>query len=137
MPKRHQISKEEVVEIEKAYRKNKDKNIDRRLEVLLLHAAGKRRSEISEKTDYSEQRITELVVYEVEVLGYKWKRLTRASWVVKCHFTQRDERFLDVDQAHSAVRKRSISPIRRPRHCRSMTLNSISAMFNQLPCLGV
>jgi len=71
MPKRHEINKEEVVEIEEAYRKNKDKNIDKRLEVLLLHAAGKKRSEISKRTDYSEQRITELVgEYRREGLDY-------------------------------------------------------------------
>jgi transposase len=61
MPKRHEISPEEVEEIKKAYRKNKDKNIDNRLEVLLLHAEGKKRAEISLKTGYSKQRITELV----------------------------------------------------------------------------
>lgn len=27
--------------------------------------------------------------------------------------------------------------IRRDRHCHANTLNSISALFNQLPCLGV
>ena len=61
MPKRHHISEEEVIEIKKIYKKNKDKNIDKRLEVLLLHAEGKKRSEISAKTGYSKQRITELV----------------------------------------------------------------------------
>ena len=61
MPKRHEISAEEVEEIKKAYKKNKDKNIDNRLEVLLLHAEGKKRAEISIRTGYSKQRITELV----------------------------------------------------------------------------
>ena len=71
MPKRQQISAEEVVEIQKKYRKNKDKHIDKRLEVLLLHAEGKKRVEISSKTGYSEQRITELVrEYRHEGLEY-------------------------------------------------------------------
>ena len=61
MPRRHRISAEEVEEIKKVSKKNKDKNIDKRLEVLLLHAEGKKRAEISGKTGYSEQRITELV----------------------------------------------------------------------------
>jgi len=61
MPKRNEISQEEVNEIEKARRKNKDKTIDRWLEVLQLHAAGKNRAEISEKTGYKKQYITELV----------------------------------------------------------------------------
>ena len=58
---RHEISAKEVEEIRKVYKKNKDKNIDNRLEVLLLHAEGKKRAEISDKTGYSKQRITELV----------------------------------------------------------------------------
>ena len=71
MPKRHQISLAEVEEIKEAYKKNKDKNIDHRLEVLLLHAEGKKRAEISMKTGYSQQRITELVgEYRRKGLGY-------------------------------------------------------------------
>ncbi len=61
MPKRHHISDEAVKEIEKARKKNKDKTVDKWLEVLLLHASGKTRSEISEKTGYKQQYITELV----------------------------------------------------------------------------
>jgi transposase len=71
MPKRHEISAEEVEEIKKAYKKNKDKNIDKRLEVLLIHAEGKKRAEISIRTGYSKQRITELVSeYRREGLEY-------------------------------------------------------------------
>lgn len=61
MPKRNHISLEEVKEIEKAKRKNKDKNIDKRLEALLLHAQGKSRAEVSALTGYEKQYITELV----------------------------------------------------------------------------
>jgi transposase len=61
MVKRHYISKEEVSKIEAVRRKNQDKMIDRWLEVLLLHAAGKSRAEISAKTDFKKQYITELV----------------------------------------------------------------------------
>jgi len=61
MTKRHYISEEEVVKIEQARKKNKDKTIDKWLEVLLLHAAGKSRDEISEKTSFKKQYITELV----------------------------------------------------------------------------
>ncbi len=61
MPKRHYISEEEVKEIEKARKTNKDKTVDKWLEVLVLHAKGKKRSEISEKTGYKQQYITELV----------------------------------------------------------------------------
>jgi len=61
MPKRHYISEVEVVGIEKARKKNKDKTIDKWLEVLLLHAAGKKREEIAAKTGFKKQYITELV----------------------------------------------------------------------------
>lgn len=61
MPKRNHISQKEVAEIEIVRKKNRDKNIDKRLEVLLLHAAGKKRSEIADKTGFGKQYVTELV----------------------------------------------------------------------------
>jgi len=61
MAKRHKTSEEEVIEIERARKKNKDKKIDKWLEVLLLHAAGKKREEISTKTGFGKQYVTELV----------------------------------------------------------------------------
>jgi transposase len=61
MPKRTKITEEEVKEIVKAQRRNKNKIVDKWLEVLLLHAAGKSRKEISEKTGFKKQYITELV----------------------------------------------------------------------------
>ena len=61
MPKRHYISSEEVNEIKKVKRENKDKTIDKWLEVLILHAIGKKRAEIAEKTGFGKQYITELV----------------------------------------------------------------------------
>lgn len=70
MKKQHKISEEEVVEIEKVRKQNKDKTIDKWLEVLLLKAAKKSRAEIAEKTDFSEQYITELVA------KYRLKGLT-------------------------------------------------------------
>jgi len=61
VPKRHYISEAEVVAIEKARKANKDKTIDKWLEVLLLHAAGKKHAEIGAKTGLGKQYITELV----------------------------------------------------------------------------
>jgi len=61
MPRRNYISDEEVNEIKEVRKKNKDKTIDKWLEVLLLHAAGKKREEIAAKTGYDKQYITELV----------------------------------------------------------------------------
>ena len=61
MPKRNKISLEEVAEIEEVRRQNEDKTIDKWLEVLLLHASGKKRMEIAAKTGYGKQYVTELV----------------------------------------------------------------------------
>jgi len=47
--------------INKLRKSNKDKNIDRRLEVLVLRANGEKRDDIATKTGYSAQYITELV----------------------------------------------------------------------------
>jgi len=61
MPKRTIISVSEAKEIEKARKLNNDKVVEKWLEVLLMHASGKKRSEISTKTGYKPQYITELV----------------------------------------------------------------------------
>jgi len=61
MPKRNQITEWEVKEIEKERQRNKDKTIDKWLEVLLMHAAGRSRDEISKKTGFGKQYVTELV----------------------------------------------------------------------------
>ena len=61
MPKRHQISTEEVSAIEKMRKENKDKTVDKWLEVLVLHAEGKSRYEIAQRTGFGKQYITELV----------------------------------------------------------------------------
>jgi transposase len=58
---RYHISEEEVKRIKEARTKNKEKKIDRRLEVLLLYAWGKPREEIMERTGYGKWYITTLV----------------------------------------------------------------------------
>jgi transposase len=50
-----------VEELEKARRGTKEINVDKRLRALLLHAEGKSRREIAEKTEYAETYISELV----------------------------------------------------------------------------
>ena len=52
MPKRFHINEEQVKELEEARRKNKDKNVEKRLKALLLHAEGKTRETIAELTGY-------------------------------------------------------------------------------------
>ena len=61
MPKRYHISEEQVRELEEARKKTKDKNVDRRLQALLLHAEGKKHKLIAERTEFAETYISELV----------------------------------------------------------------------------
>ena len=58
---RYQISREEVVEMEKARQKSKNKNVDRRLKALILHAEGVKHDIIAEKTEFSKTYISKLV----------------------------------------------------------------------------
>jgi len=66
MPMRLFISPIEVKEIEMKRKANKDKNIDRRLKVLLLHAKGEGRKEISMQTGYSITHISKIVAKYVD-----------------------------------------------------------------------
>jgi transposase len=60
MPKTYHFSEEQVAEVEAAKKKNKDKNVDKRLEALLLRANGVKRAEVSVKTGFCKQYITDL-----------------------------------------------------------------------------
>ena len=61
MPKRHYISEDEVEAIRKVQKANKDKNIDKWLEVLLPHAGGEKRIEIVKQTGFAQDHISKLV----------------------------------------------------------------------------
>jgi len=61
MPKRNHISEEQVLELEAARKKNRNKNVDKRLRALLLHAAGETREKIAEKTAFAVTYISALV----------------------------------------------------------------------------
>ena len=54
------FSEEEITEIHKARRKNRDKNVDRRLKALELKAAGLTGQEIAEMTEYNPSYISKL-----------------------------------------------------------------------------
>ena len=54
------FTKEEIVEIEEYSRKNRDKNVDRRLKALELKASGRTGREIAEITGYNSGYITKL-----------------------------------------------------------------------------
>ena len=60
MPRAYKFSDEQVKELEGAKKKNKDKNVDKRLYALLLRASGEKRSNVSAKTGFCEQYVTEL-----------------------------------------------------------------------------
>jgi len=60
MPKTYRFSDEQVVELESAKKKNKNKNVDKRLEALLLRAKGVTRADVSAKTGFCKQYITDL-----------------------------------------------------------------------------
>jgi hypothetical protein len=60
MPKTYRFSEEQVKELKAAKKKNKDKHIDKRLEALLLRAAGEKRAAVSAKTGFCKQYITDL-----------------------------------------------------------------------------
>jgi transposase len=60
MPRYH-ISEEKVVELERARKNNKDKNVEKRLRALLLHAEGKKREEVALQTGFVKTYISELV----------------------------------------------------------------------------
>ena len=61
----------------------------------------------------------------------------RAFSVVNRHRAEAARSLRVRVQAVTSRRTVSLSGSRRFRHCRASTLNSHSAMFNQLPCLGV
>jgi transposase len=61
MPKRHYINEDQVKELKNARKKNKDKNVEKRLKTLLLHAEGKTREETALQTGFAKTYITKLV----------------------------------------------------------------------------
>lgn len=61
MAKSYAISQRQLVEIETARKKNRNKNIERRLYVLAMRAEGKSLEEISEKTGYHISTASKLI----------------------------------------------------------------------------
>ncbi|GHV41639.1 hypothetical protein FACS189490_08940 [Clostridia bacterium] len=60
MPKTYQYSEAQIVELTAARRQNKDKNIDKRLEALLMRSAKNSRAAVSAKTGFCRQYISDL-----------------------------------------------------------------------------
>ena len=61
MPRRYQINEEQIAEIQRARKKNRDKNVEKRLKTLLLHAQGEKREKVAEQTGFVKSYISELV----------------------------------------------------------------------------
>jgi transposase len=61
VPRRYQIREEQVGEIQRARKRNRDKNVEKRLKALLLHAQGEKREKIAEQTGFVKSYISELV----------------------------------------------------------------------------
>ena len=55
MATKYEIKKEEIVELKRVRKNNRDKNVDRRLHALILHAQGYTGKEISAKIGYNEK----------------------------------------------------------------------------------
>ena len=61
MAKSYEISQSQLLEIEAARKKNRNKNVERRLYVLVMRAEGKSLEEISEKTGYHLSTASKLI----------------------------------------------------------------------------
>ena len=61
MAKSYEISQSQLQEIEAARKKNRNKNVERRLYVLVMRAEGKSLEEISEKTGYHLSTASKLI----------------------------------------------------------------------------
>src|SRR6202022_3332190 len=69
--------------------------------------------------------------------GYSFSSLMRAFSVVKRHRTLASSRLRSASPGDPPLTTSSLLSIRRSKHCPESTLSSVSAMFSQLPCLGV
>ena len=61
MAKSYEISQSQLLEIEAARKKNRNKNVERRLYVLVMRAEGKSLEEITEKTGYHISTASKLI----------------------------------------------------------------------------
>ena len=61
MSKRYQISEDQVAELETLRKQNQNKNVEKRIKMLLLYTTGEKRTIIAEQTGYAKSYITELV----------------------------------------------------------------------------
>ena len=74
-----------------------------------------------------------LVLFQFNSIGYTCLSLLRASWVENRQSIMAAASLRSPSSAATSRLSDASSPTRRFRHCLLKTLNSISAMFNQLP----
>src|SRR5882762_2421538 len=78
-----------------------------------------------------------LVVCQILIDGYTCLSLTRASATVKRQLMVAFTSLRSASQFLTSSWTTAEASRRRSRHWRCKILSSVSAMFNQLPCLGV
>ena len=78
-------------------------------------------------------KLQELVLFQFNSIGYTCLSLLRASWVENRQSIMAAASLRSPSSAATSRLSDASSPTRRFRHCLLKTLNSISAMFNQLP----
>lgn len=60
MPRSYKYSEEQIIELKSARKKNKDKNVEKRLKALLLRANGEKCAEVAQKTGYAASYLSAL-----------------------------------------------------------------------------
>ena len=117
MAKSYAISQSQLVEIETARKKNRNKNIERRLYVLVMRAEGKSLEEISEKTGYHISTASKLIarymrdgISAIAENHYKGNRRNMSSEeeaAILAPFIERAERgeMVDIKEIVAAYQK--------------------------------
>lgn len=117
MAKSYEITESQLLEIEAARKKNRNKNVERRLYVLVMRAEGKSLEEISEKTGYHISTASKLIArYMREGISaiaenhYKGNRRNMSfeeEAVILAPFIERAERgeMVDIKEIAAAYQK--------------------------------
>lgn len=117
MAKSYEISESQLLEIETARKKNRNKNVERRLYVLVMRAEGKSLEEISEKTGYHISTASKLIarymrdgISAIAENHYKGNRRNMSfeeEAVILAPFIERAERgeMVDIKEIAAAYQK--------------------------------
>lgn len=117
MAKPYEISESQLQEIEAARKKNRDKNVERRLYVLVMRAEGKTLEGIAEKTGYHVSTVSKLIsryirhgISTIAENHYKGNRRNMSfeeEAAILAPFIQRAERgeMVDIKEIAAAYQK--------------------------------